>query len=59
VRFYEREELGFAFRLTLAAVEVPELRLGRGGKAFLGWTSWLKTRPFAADDSQVRLVVRA
>jgi len=56
VRFYVREELGFTFRLTLAAAEVPELRLGRGG--FLGWTSWLKTRPLAADDSQVRLMAR-
>ncbi len=56
VRFYGREEVGFSFRLTLAAAEVPELRLDRG--AFLGWTSWLKTRPAAADDSQVRLVAK-
>jgi type VI secretion system protein ImpH len=58
VRFYVREELGFAFRLTLAAADVPELRLSRTGTSFLGWTSWLRTRPFFNDDSQVRLVVK-
>jgi type VI secretion system ImpH/TssG family protein len=58
VRFYVREELGFTVRLTLTAAEVPELRLRKSGGALLGWTSWLKTRPFAGDDSQVRLVGR-
>jgi type VI secretion system protein ImpH len=52
-RFYVREELGFAIRLTLQAAEVPELRLGGGAR--LGWTSWLRTKPFACNDSQVRL----
>jgi type VI secretion system protein ImpH len=52
-RFYVREELGFTLRLTLAAAEVPGLRLGRDGGARLGWTSWLKTKPFACNDSQV------
>lgn len=58
VQFYVREELGFAFRLTLTAGEVPSLRLGVAEGAFLGWTSWLKRRPSAANDSQVRLVGR-
>ncbi len=58
-RFYIREELGFTIRLTLAAAEVPELRLvsrdtGAGG-ARLGWTSWLKTKPFPCNDSQVAI----
>lgn len=53
VRFFVREELGFGLRLTLKAGEVPELRLGRGAR--LGWTSWLKTKPFECNDSQVRI----
>jgi type VI secretion system protein ImpH len=51
-RFYAGPEFEFQFRLTLRAGDVPEWRLG---KAQLGWTSWLKTRPFSSDDSQVRL----
>jgi type VI secretion system protein ImpH len=37
-------------QLALQADEVPETRLGRQGR--LGWTTWLKTQPFArpADD---------
>lgn len=59
VRYYLRGELGFMFRLQIAAGEVPELRIGRAEAAFLGWTTWLKTRPFAANDAQVRLRGRA
>jgi type VI secretion system protein ImpH len=58
VQFYVREELGFAFRLTLVAAEVPALRLGAAEGAFLGWTSWLSRRRSVANDSQVRLVGR-
>jgi type VI secretion system protein ImpH len=58
VRYYVREELGFTFRLLLRAAEVPELRLGPAEGAFLGWTTWLKTKPTTADDSQVRLTGR-
>ncbi|HWM89366.1 MAG TPA: type VI secretion system baseplate subunit TssG [Thermoanaerobaculia bacterium] len=54
-RFYVREELGFTVRLTVKKEEIPELRLGRKGEARLGWTSWLKTKPFSEDDSQVSL----
>ncbi len=57
VRFYVREELDFGLRLTLKAEEVPDLRLGRGSR--LGWTSWLKTKPFACNDSQVRITGQA
>ena len=59
VRYYLRGELGFMFRLQIAAGEVPALRIGRAEAAFLGWTTWLKTRPFAANDGQVRLRGRA
>jgi type VI secretion system protein ImpH len=51
-RFYAGPEFEFSFRLTIEAAEAPEARLG---SAQLGWTSWLKTRPFRRDDSQVEL----
>lgn len=55
-RFYTGPDLEFGFRLTLQAADVPETRLGQ---SWLGWTSWLKTKPFPSDDSQVRLAWRA
>lgn len=56
VRFSVRQELDFGLRLTLKAEEVPDLKLSRHeGGARLGWTSWLKTKPFACNDSQVRI----
>lgn len=58
IRFYGREELGFSIRLVLEKQHVPELRLGKKGGAELGWTSWLKTKDFGKDDSQVRLTGR-
>jgi type VI secretion system protein ImpH len=57
-RFYSREELGFTFRLALLAAEVPRLQLGTAYGAFLGWTTWLKTKATKHDDTQVRLVGR-
>jgi type VI secretion system protein ImpH len=48
-RFFVGMEFQFAFRFTLKAAEVPAMRLGQ---ARLGWTSWLKVREFASDDSQ-------
>lgn len=56
VRFYAREELGFTFRLQIAAAEVPEIRLGAAYGTYLGWTSWLMSKPMTRDDTQVRLV---
>jgi type VI secretion system protein ImpH len=55
-RFYVGPEFDFSFRLKLGAEEVPESRLGQSR---LGWTSWLKTRRFDHDDSQMRLMPRA
>jgi len=47
----------FDVQLVLKAEEVPKLiatsRARR--RPMLGWTSWLKTRPFTSDDSQVVL----
>jgi type VI secretion system protein ImpH len=59
VGFYLRGEIGFHVRLAIIAGEVPSLRIGRDQAAFLGWTTWLMTKPFAADDAQVRLEGRA
>ena len=53
-RFYAGVDAEFRFRLTLQKAQVPEARLQRNSR--LGWTSWLKTKPFNADDSQVVLL---
>lgn len=58
VRFYVSEQVGFAFRLTLAAAAVPALRLSATKGVRLGWTSWLTRRWSVVNDSQVRLVGR-
>lgn len=52
-RFYAGVDAEFRFRLTLRQRQVPETRLRRNSR--LGWTSWLKTKPFTVDDSQVVL----
>jgi len=56
VRFAVGDELDFTVRLTLKDTQVPPCRLGCGPR--LGWSAWLKTRDFTADDSQVRLAGR-
>src|SRR5262249_25260808 len=40
-------ELLWDLQLVLRAAEVPNIQLGRAGK--LGWTTWLKTKPFQED----------
>jgi type VI secretion system protein ImpH len=57
VRFLVGGELDFDLQLILKAEEVPACTLATAGKtgSMLGWTSWLKTREFARDDSQVVL----
>jgi len=52
-RFFSGPETEFSFRLNLKAGQVPETVLKRDSR--LGWTSWLKTKAFTADDSQVVL----
>ena len=34
-------------QLVLKKEEVPEVSLGKSGR--LGWTSWMKTKPFTSD----------
>ena len=50
-------ELDYDVQLILKAEEVPAsiLTTRARRKPMLGWTSWLKTRPFSEDDSQVVL----
>jgi len=47
VRNYVGDELAWDVRLALKAHEVPDVTLGHAG--LLGWTTWLKSRPFEAD----------
>jgi type VI secretion system protein ImpH len=47
VRQYSGEHFSWDLQLVLAKEEVPEISLGRAGR--LGWTTWLKTRPFERD----------
>jgi len=54
-RFYVGTEMEFDVVLLLAPPEVPELRLSGSGSAFLGWTSWLATRPHETGEFRLRL----
>ncbi|MBV9928142.1 MAG: type VI secretion system baseplate subunit TssG [Acidobacteria bacterium] len=56
-RFLAGLELDFDVQLILMASEVPACALNTRGDARprLGWNTWLKTLPFAGDDSQVVL----
>lgn len=54
-RFYCGVDVEFTVSLVLKADEVPPSRLGTRAGARLGWTSWLRTRPFGPDDAEVRL----
>lgn len=50
IRFFVGQDLDYGFRLRLKAGEVPDCHLsGEQHGARLGWTSWLKTRPFHAE----------
>lgn len=59
-RYLAGAEFDFDLQLTLAASEVPGCVLTTRAKRkpALGWSTWLKTKPFAADDSQVVLAVK-
>jgi type VI secretion system protein ImpH len=58
IRFYLRDEVTFAVRLTIAAGEVPGLYIGKRENAHLGWTTWLGIKQMNRDDSQVRVTER-
>ena len=44
---YTGEQFFWDLHLTLQAGEVPAISLGQSGR--LGWTTWLKTKPFVKD----------
>jgi type VI secretion system protein ImpH len=47
VRHYAGEEFSWDVTLVLAKDEVPAIQMGKAGR--LGWTTWLKTKPFEKD----------
>ena len=55
IKFMAGKEFDFDVHLCLAAKQVPGLILTTRAvrKPMLGWTSWLKTKPFEDDDDQV------
>lgn len=57
VRFMIGAELDFDIQLVLAAEQVPSCILTTRAmrRPMLGWSSWLKTKPFKQDDEQVVL----
>jgi type VI secretion system protein ImpH len=57
VRFMTGLEFDFDVKLKLAAAEVPSCILTTRAirRPMLGWSSWLKTKPFTEDDEQVIL----
>jgi type VI secretion system protein ImpH len=59
IRFMVSMELDFDVQLVLKAKEVPGCVLTTRAKRrpMLGWSSWLKTKPFKQDDEQVVLQI--
>jgi type VI secretion system protein ImpH len=53
--FLAGQEFDFDLQLVLQKAEVPACKLSAQAKPMLGWTTWLKTKPFIADDEQVVL----
>jgi type VI secretion system protein ImpH len=47
VRHYAGDHYSWDAQLVLAKDEVPVIQMGRAGR--LGWTTWLKTKPFDHD----------
>lgn len=59
-KFMVGREFDFDLQLCLMAKQVPGLILTTRAvrRPMLGWTTWLKTRPFEADDDQLALGVK-
>ncbi len=55
IRFLAGQEFDFDLQLVLQKAEVPACQLSSQAKPMLGWTTWLKTKPFTTDDEQVVL----
>ena len=59
-RFYVGREMDFEINLIMKAQDLPEATLSASPEKAgprLGWTSWIKTKEFTADDTQVILSV--
>ncbi len=54
-QFFAGLEFDFDIQLVLQKKQVPACNLSTKAKPALGWTTWLKTKPFSTDDSQVVL----
>lgn len=55
IRFLAGQEFDFDVQLVLRKGDVPFCKLSQPANPRLGWTTWLKTKPFRADDEQVVL----
>ncbi len=53
IRLYTGEEFTWDAQLILAKEEVPAIQFGKVGR--LGWTTWLKTKPFENDAADLIL----
>src|SRR5436189_6337567 len=47
IRQYAGEHYSWDVQLVLAKDEVPVIQIGKAGR--LGWTTWLKSKPFERD----------
>jgi type VI secretion system protein ImpH len=56
IRQYVGEELTWDVQLVLLKEEVPKIQMGAAGR--LGWTTWLKTKPFESDAENLVLSPR-
>ena len=54
IRQYTGEQFSWDAKFVLAKEEVPQTRLGGFGR--LGWTVWMKTKPFAEDAEDLVLL---
>lgn len=52
-RFFARDEIAFEVQLVLNRVVVPGCQLDTGTGLQLGWTTWLKSKPFKVDPDDV------
>ena len=53
---YAGREFVWDVNLVLKAAEVPQTMLGGMGAGSLGWTTWLKSRPFSKDADDLLLI---
>jgi type VI secretion system protein ImpH len=58
-RFFTGEQVDIEVQLILARDEVPPVKLGADAPAAtpLGWSTWLRSRPFTRDASDTILTL--